>query len=94
MFRYIIDRVIAVSYTHLDVYKRQGTPGLPALHQPGGGVPGKGAAGGAVRAPGEADPPDPGRTDLPGADLPHFVEAGGAGRRDEKGAEGRGYDTS
>lgn len=25
---------------------------------------------------------------------PHFVEAGGAGRRDEKGAEGRGYDTS
>ena len=42
----------------------------------------------------ETDPPDPGRTDLPGADLPHFVEAGGAGRRDEKGAEGRGYDTS
>mgnify|MGYP006907870404 CR=1 FL=1 len=62
--------------------------GSPSLHQPGGGVPGKGAAGGAVRAPGEADPPDPGRTDLPGADLPHFVEAGGAGREMKKVQKG------
>lgn len=28
---------------------------------------------------GETDHPDPCGADLPGADLPHFVEAGGAG---------------